>query len=76
MAYDIQGRWVPSEDITWDLSTENRDALRLELAETGLDWRHEGKYAFRTDAWGQMSESQRLDTLQVYDAWYDSGFQK
>ena len=75
MAYDIQGRWVPSEDINWDLSTENRDALRLELAETGLDWRHEGKYAFRTDAWGQMSEAQRLGTLQHYDSWYDEGGQ-
>tara|TARA_R100000700_G_scaffold19733_1_gene26483 strand:+ start:175 stop:1317 length:1143 start_codon:yes stop_codon:yes gene_type:complete len=75
MAYDIHGRWVPSEDITWDLSAENRDALRLELTATGLDWRHEGKYAFRTDAWGQMSESQRLDTLQVYDSWYDEGGQ-
>ena len=75
MAYDIQGRWVPSEDIDWDLSTENRDALRLELTETGLDWRHEGKYAFRTDAWGQMSEAQRLDTLQHYDSWYDEGGQ-
>ena len=75
MAYDIHGRWVPSEDINWDLSAENRDALRLELTATGLDWRHEGKYAFRTDAWGQMSESQRLDTLQVYDSWYDEGGQ-
>ena len=57
MAYDDKGRWVPSEDINWDLTPENREALRLELTATGLDWRHEGKYAFRTDAWGQMSES-------------------
>jgi len=75
MAYDTSGRWVPSEDINWDLSTENRDALRLELSATGLDWRHEGKYAFRTNAWGQMTESQRLDTLQTYDSWYDEGGQ-
>ena len=75
MAYDDKGRWVPSEDIDWDYSAENRDALRLELTATGLDWRHEGKYAFRTDAWGQMSESQRLQTLQAYDSWYDEGGQ-
>jgi len=75
MAYDDKGRWVPSEDIDWDLTPENRDALRLELTATGLDWRHEGKYAFRTDAWGQMSESQRLETLQAYDSWYDEGGQ-
>ena len=72
MAYDEHGRWVPSEDINWDLKGES---LRVELADTGLDWRHEGKYAFRTDAWGQMSESQRFETLQVYDDWYDAGNQ-
>jgi len=72
MAYDTKGRWVPSEDINW---TQNRQALREELTATGLDWRHEGKYAFRTNAWGQMSESQRLETLQVYDSWYDEGGQ-
>lgn len=76
MAYDKHGRWVPSEDITWDLSTENRDTLRLDLEETGLDWRDEGQYAFRTDAWGQMSESQRLGVLQHYDSWYDEGGQQ
>ena len=75
MAYDIHGRWVPSEDINWDLSAENRDALRLELSATGLDWRHEGKYAFRTSQWGQMTESARLGVLQVYDSWYDEGGQ-
>jgi hypothetical protein len=75
MAYDEYGRWVPSEDINWDLSAENRDALRLELTATGLDWRHEGKYAFRTSQWGQMTESARLGVLQVYDSWYDEGGQ-
>jgi hypothetical protein len=75
MAYDQHGRWVPSEDINWDLTPENRDALRLELTATGLDWRHEGKYAFRTSQWGQMSESQRLGVLQHYDSWYDEGGQ-
>jgi len=72
MAYDTKGRWVPDEDIDW---TQDRQDLRMELTEAGLDWRDEGKYAFRTDAWGQMSESQRLDTLQVYDSWYDKGGQ-
>ena len=72
MAYDNKGRWVPSEDINW---SQNRQDLRMELTAAGLDWRHEGKYAFRTDAWGQMSESQRLDTLQAYDSWYDQGGQ-
>ena len=72
MAYDIKGRWVPSEDINW---SQDRQDLRMELTAAGLDWRHEGKYAFRTDAWGQMSESQRLDTLQAYDSWYDQGGQ-
>ena len=73
MAYDEHGRWVPDgEAIDWQ---QDRAALRLDLTERGLDWRHEGKYAFRTDAWGQMSESQRLDTLQTYDSWYDEGGQ-
>ena len=72
MAYDDKGRWVPSEDIDW---SQDRQDLRMELTQAGLDWRHEGKYAFRTDAWGQMSESQRLDTLQAYDSWYDEGGQ-
>ena len=73
MAYDEHGRWVPDgEAIDWQ---QDRADLRLDLTERGLDWRHEGKYAFRTDAWGQMSESQRLDTLQAYDSWYDEGGQ-
>ena len=72
MAYDEHGRWIPSEDINWDLKGE---ALRVELANTGLDWRHEGKYAFRTSQWGEMSESARLGVLQVYDDWYDEGNQ-
>ena len=73
MAFDEKyGRWVPDEDIDW---TQDRQDLRMELTKSGLDWRHEGKYAFRTDAWGQMSESQRLDTLQAYDSWYDKGGQ-
>ena len=71
MAYDIRGRWIPSEDITWDAPD-----IRQQLVQSGLDWSQEGAYAFRTNAWGQMSESQRLATLQVYDAWYDSGFQR
>ena len=72
MAYDNKGRWVPSEDIDW---SQGRQDLRMELHKAGLDWRHEGAYAFRTDAWGQMSESQRLETLQAYDSWYDQGGQ-
>jgi len=73
MAYDDKGRWVPDgEAINWQ---QDRADLRLDLTARGLDWRHEGKYAFRTDAWGQMSESQRLDTLQAYDSWYDEGGQ-
>ena len=73
MAYDDRGRWVPSEDINWSQNTQD---LTATLTESGLDWREEGKYAFRTDAWGQMSESQRLDTLQAYDSWYDQGGQQ
>ena len=73
MAYDKHGRWVPDGPaIDWQ---QDRAALRLDLTERGLDWRHEGMYAFRTDAWGQMSESQRLETLQAYDSWYDQGGQ-
>ena len=73
MAYDKHGRWVPDGPaIDWQ---QDRAALRLDLTERGLDWRHEGMYAFRTDAWGQMSESQRLETLQTYDSWYDQGGQ-
>mgnify|MGYP003301309620 CR=1 FL=1 len=73
MGCDTKGRWVPDGDaIDWQ---QDRQALRMDLTERGLDWRHEGKYAFRTDAWGQMSESQRLDTLQAYDSWYDQGGQ-
>ena len=76
MAYDTQGRWVPSEDLTWSTSTEKEKAdLRLKLTETGLDWRHQGKYAFRTDAWGAMTEGERFDVLQQYDTWYDKGGQ-
>ena len=72
MAYDKYGRWVPSADINWTADTEN---IREQLTEAGLDWRHGGTYAFRTNAWGQMSESQRLDVVQAYDAWYDQGGQ-
>ena len=76
MAYDTMGRWVPSEDLTWSTSTEKEKAdLRLKLIETGLDWRHQGKYAFRTDAWGAMTEGERFDVLQQYDTWYDKGGQ-
>ena len=76
MAYDTKGRWVPSEDLTWSTSTEKEKAdLRLKLTETGLDWRHQGKYAFRTDAWGAMTEGERFDVLQQYDTWYDKGGQ-
>ena len=46
MAYDGKGRWVPSEDINW---TQDREALREQLTEKGLDWRHEGAYGVRTD---------------------------
>ena len=69
MAYDERGRWIPSEDINW---SQDRQALREQLTETGLDWRHEGRYAFRTNDWGELSESQRLGVLQAYDSWYDT----
>tara|TARA_R100000742_G_C4275074_1_gene95338 strand:+ start:72 stop:1211 length:1140 start_codon:yes stop_codon:yes gene_type:complete len=76
MAYDTTGRWVPSDDITWTTTTEqDKQALREQLASTGLDWRHAGKYAFRTDAWAGMSEGERFDVLQQYDTWYDKGDQ-
>ena len=82
MAYDDKGRWVPSEDITWARDTEaQKQALRMELTKSGLDWRHQGKYAFRTDIWGGtdtmqgLTEDQRFDVLQQYDTWYDKGGQ-
>ena len=76
MAYDNKGRWVPSEDLTWSTSTEQeKQTLREDLTKAGLDWRHQGKYAFRTDVWGSMTESERFDVLQQYDTWYDKGGQ-
>jgi len=76
MAYDTGGRWVPSEDLTWTRDTEaQKQALREELTTAGLDWRHQGKYAFRTNAWGGMTEGERFDVLQQYDTWYDKGGQ-
>ena len=71
MGYDTSGRWVPDGGaINWQ---QDRESLRHDLTARGLDWRHEGQYAFRTDEWGAMSETQRLGVLQVYDQWYDSG---
>ena len=76
MAYDNKGRWVPSEDLTWSTSTEQeKQDLRMDLTKAGLDWRHQGKYAFRTDVWGGMTEGERFDVLQQYDTWYDKGGQ-
>ena len=82
MAYDNKGRWVPSEDINWTRDTEEqKQALRMELTRSGLDWRHQGKYAFRTDIWGGtdtmqgLTEDQRFDVLEQYDTWYDKGGQ-
>ena len=76
MAYDNKGRWVPSEDLTWTRTTEaQKQALRTDLSKAGLDWRHAGKYAFRTDAWKGMTEGERFDVLQQYDTWYDKGGQ-
>ena len=76
MAYDNKGRWVPSEDLTWSTSTEQeKQTLREDLTKAGLDWRHQGKYAFRTDVWGGMTEGERFDVLQQYDTWYDKGGQ-
>lgn len=76
MAYDNTGRWVPSEDLTWSTSTEQeKQTLREDLTKAGLDWRHQGKYAFRTDVWGAMTEGERFDVLQQYDTWYDKGGQ-
>ena len=47
MGYDNKGRWGPDEDFNWKL-TEPGDLanLRTELTKSGLDWRHQGKYAF------------------------------
>ena len=74
MAYDSKGRWVPSADITWKRDTAaETQALRMKLTSTGLDWRHQGKYAFRTDHWGQLSEEERFSIIQYYDDQYDSG---
>ena len=74
MGYDTGGRWVPDgEAIDWK---QGRADLRIDLTERGLDWRDEGTYAFRTKAWGQMSEDQRLDVLKTYDTWYDEGGQQ
>ena len=73
MGYE-KGRWVPDGDaIDWNL-TEPGDlaALRTRLTESGLDWRDEGQYAFRTNDWGELSEAQRIGVLQAYDHWYDT----
>ena len=87
MAYDKMGRWIPSEDINWTRNTEaEKQALRMELTKAGLDWRHKGKYAFRSDVWSGttddkgkdvagLSEEQKFSVLQQYDTWYDSGHQ-
>lgn len=87
MAYDDMGRWIPSEDINWKRDTEaEKDALRMQLTKSGLDWRHKGKYAFRSDVWsgaeddkgrqlGHLSEEQRFSVLEQYDTWYDAGHQ-
>ena len=76
MAYDTKGRWVPSEDITWSTSTEQeKKALRDQLTESGLNWRNRGQDAFRTSAWGGLSEDERFDVLKQYDTWYDKGGQ-
>ena len=76
MAYDDKGRWVPSEDIDWNLTEPDDLAnLRTELTKSGLDWRHQGKYAFRTDVWGEYTEAERLGVLEQYDTWYDKGGQ-
>ena len=76
MAYDNKGRWVPDEDFNWTVTTEKEKAdLRLDLIKSGLDWRHQGKYAFRTDIWGAMTEGERFDVLEQYDTWYDKGGQ-
>ena len=80
MAYDTKGRWIPSEDINWKRDTEaEKNALRKQLTESGLDWRHHGRHAFRTDIWGSdpnkqgFTEEQRFQVLERYDTWYDAG---
>lgn len=76
MAYDETGRWVPSEDLTWTRNTEaQKQALINQLTEAGLDWSDGGKFAFRTDIWGAITEGERFDLLQQYDTWYDKGGQ-
>jgi len=76
MAYDETGRWVPSEDLTWTRDTEEqKQALRNQLTEAGLEWNDGGKSAFRTDIWGAITEGERFDLLQQYDTWYDKGGQ-
>jgi len=70
MAFDIRGRWVPDEDFNWE-SPDIGD----QLTRSGLDWFQEGEYAFKTKAWGQATQEQRLGILQAYDSWYDQGGQ-
>jgi hypothetical protein len=82
MGFDKRGRWVPDgEALPWLNKSDNqgvkaREHLRRELTESGLDWRHQGKYAFRTNAWADMTETQRFKVLEAYDSWYDSGHQE
>ena len=67
------GRWEPDEDFNWKLTKpEDLANLRTALTESGLDWRYQGRDAFRTDAWAQLSEAERIGVLQAYDHWYDT----
>jgi len=72
MAYE-NGRWIPSEDINWKRDTEaEKQALRLELQSTGLNWWDHGRDAFRTDIWGDLNEEQRFQVLEQYETAYDT----
>ena len=75
MGYDKFMRWVPDEDINWE--TDETAIQDLEAA--GLDWSDGGIHAYRTSrgigdssgAWGQMSQSERLDVMREYDNYWD-----
>ena len=72
MAYE-NGRWIPSEDINWKRDTEaEKQALRLDLQSTGLNWWDHGSDAFRTDIWGDLNEEQRFQVLEQYETAYDT----
>tara|TARA_R100001463_G_scaffold14050_4_gene37244 strand:- start:62 stop:1129 length:1068 start_codon:yes stop_codon:yes gene_type:complete len=75
MGYDKFMRWTPDEDINWE---SNETAIQ-DLEAAGLDWSDGGVHSYRSSrgigdgsgAWGQMSESERLDVIREYDNYWD-----